>query len=82
MFFSALLKTVEILGPGNLLLQLEDFRDTARKSISNELCLLLRIVVPTQRSRKGKVQLGPNILKAHVMELFSSRQGSMAEKGC
>ena len=30
----------------------------------------------------GKVQLGPNILKSHVIELFSSRQGSMAEQGC
>ena len=30
----------------------------------------------------SKGHLGPKILKAHVMELFSSRQGSLAEKGC
>ena len=51
-----------------------------------ELCYLLRIAVPTQWSRNRtlrrhsnaqeitKFNLGPNILKAHVIELFSSRQ--------
>ena len=46
-----------------------------------ELCHLLRIAVPTQWSRNRtstaqemtKFNLGPNILKAHEMELFSSR---------
>ena len=28
-----------------------------------------------------KFNLGPNISKAHVIELFSSRQGSKAEEG-
>ena len=50
-----------------------------------ELCYLLRIAVPTQWSRNRmrrhsnaqeitKFNLGPNILKAHLIELFSSRQ--------
>ena len=56
----------------------------------NDLCHLLRIAVPTQRSRNSsisrplrmysnaqeitKFNIGPNVLKAHVIELFSSRQ--------
>ena len=35
-----------------------------------------------QETGDGKGHLDPNILKAHVMELFSSRPASMAEKGC
>ena len=33
-------------------------------------------------AQESKGRLGPKILKVHVMGLFSSRRGRMAEKGC
>ena len=50
------------------------------------LISLLTFVIPCAliclRSGLEIDRLGPDILKAHVMELFSSMQGSLAEKGC